>query len=60
MKKLMILLAGLFLCSAPVAYADNDKPITVDQLPEKAQQFIRQYFPMKRYPWPNPNATSWK
>lgn len=44
MKKLMILLAGLFLCSAPVAYADNDKPITVDQLPEKAQQFIRQHF----------------
>ena len=44
----MILLAGLFLCSAPVAYADNDKPITVDQLPEKAQQFIRQHFPNEK------------
>ena len=48
MKKLMILLAGLFLCSAPVAYADNDKPITVDQLPEKAQQFLRQHFPNEK------------
>ena len=42
MKKLLFLLLSVF--TLQVAQADNDKPITVDQLPEKAQQFIRQHF----------------
>ncbi|MDO4164272.1 MAG: PepSY-like domain-containing protein [Bacteroides sp.] len=42
MKKIVLLLVCVFAVS--VAKADNDKPITVSQLPAKAQTFINTYF----------------
>ena len=36
----MILAASLLLFSVTSAYADNDRPIQFNQLPEAAQQFI--------------------
>ena len=43
MKKLVLLWVVLFSFQA-IARADEDKPIKVNRLPEKAQQFIKQYF----------------
>ncbi len=43
MKRLLLLVVSLFTMQA-VMWADDDKPIAVDQLPQKAQQFIKQYF----------------
>lgn len=43
MKKWMFLLVSLF--TMQVAMADNDKPITFEQLPASAQTFIKQNFP---------------
>ncbi|HIZ85796.1 MAG TPA: PepSY-like domain-containing protein [Candidatus Coprenecus stercoravium] len=45
MKKFMILAASMLLFSVSSAYADNDRPIQFNQLPEAAQQFINTYFP---------------
>lgn len=45
MKKMMILLCGLVLLGTTVAHADNDKPITFEQLPQQSQQFIKKHFP---------------
>ena len=42
MKKWMFLLVCMF--SMQVAMADNDKPITIEQLPAAAQTFIKQHF----------------
>ncbi len=42
MKKLFLLLVSVF--TMQVAMADNDKPVTFEQLPQVAQQFIRQNF----------------
>lgn len=42
MKKLFLLLVSVF--TMQVAMADNDKPVTFEQLPQAAQQFIRQNF----------------
>lgn len=44
MKKLMILLAGCFIAGTATARADYDQAITVDELPAKSQQFIREHF----------------
>lgn len=44
MKKLMILSAILMVFGVTTACADNDKPITVAQLPAKAQQFVKAHF----------------
>ena len=44
MKKLMILSAILIVFGITTACADNDKPIAVTQLPQKAQQFIKTHF----------------
>lgn len=45
MKKLTVLLAGLFLLTASVpALAADDRPITVAELPAAAQQFIKTHF----------------
>lgn len=44
MKHLKILLASLAFFSATAVFADNDRPITFDQLPEPARQFIEQHF----------------
>lgn len=43
MKKLILLFVCLFTLQS-VARADNDKPIQVNQLPQQAQQFIKQHF----------------
>ena len=43
MKKLVFLLAALFTLSL-TALASDDKPIAVEKMPQKAQQFIRQHF----------------
>lgn len=43
MKKLLFLLVCLFTLNG-VAKADNDKPIQVNQMPQTAQQFIKQHF----------------
>ncbi len=43
MKKLLFLLLSVF--TIQVAQADNDKPVTFEQLPAKAQAFIKQNFP---------------
>lgn len=44
MKRIILSLTALIM-AAGVAFADNDKPITVDQLPATAKQFITDYFP---------------
>lgn len=44
MKKLVFLFVGLFVMSM-MAWAGNDKPIQVNELPKAAQQFIRNHFP---------------
>lgn len=43
MKKLVLLLVCMFTMHTMVM-ADNDKPIQVNQLPAKAQTFIKTYF----------------
>ena len=48
MKKTMILLAGALLLAASPASADNDRAISVEQLPQKARQFIMQHFPKEK------------
>lgn len=48
MKKAIILLAGMIFLAAGTACADNDKPISTDQLPAKAQEFIKKYFPSEK------------
>ncbi len=45
MKKILILAAAVLALGSLTARADNDRPIDVAQLPQKAQQFIRQHFP---------------
>lgn len=47
MKKLVFLLVCVFTVST-VAMADNEKPIQVGQLPNKAQTFITTYFKGKK------------
>ena len=42
MKKLVLLLVSVF--TLQFASADNDKPITVEQLPAVAQQFVKKHF----------------
>lgn len=43
MKRLFLSIVCLTLLGT-VAFAGNDKPITVDQLPQTVQQFIKKYF----------------
>ena len=48
MKKLMILTTILMALGISTACADNDKPIAVTQLPQKAQLFIKTHFPKEK------------
>ncbi|MBQ8423797.1 MAG: PepSY-like domain-containing protein [Coprobacter sp.] len=48
MKKILILAIALFTLGTVTALADNDRPIAVTQLPQKAQQFIKQHFPNEK------------
>lgn len=41
MKKMLFLLVGLF---ALTAYADNDRPMKVEDMPKEAQKFIQAHF----------------
>lgn len=43
MKKLVLLFVCLFTMQA-AAWADDDKPIQVTQMPQRAQQFIKDHF----------------
>lgn len=45
MKKFAVLTAALLFLFSFSGRADNDRPIAVDQLPQKSQKFIEQYFP---------------
>ncbi len=45
MKRIILSLVTLLIMFTGMAFADNDKPITVDQLPATAKQFIKKYFP---------------
>lgn len=44
MKKLFLLLLSVFALQS-ASYADDDKPIEFNQLPVKAQEFIKKHFP---------------
>ncbi len=44
MKRVLLSLVGL-IAMTTLAFADNDKVITIDQLPATAKQFIATYFP---------------
>jgi len=44
MKQLALLLVCLFSLQT-AAWADDDKPIKVEQMPYQAQQFIKRHFP---------------
>lgn len=44
MKKVLLLLVCLFTLQT-VVWADDDKPIQVNQLPQTAQTFIKNSFP---------------
>ena len=48
MKKLLILAAAVFALGTSTVSADNDRPISVSELPEKSHQFIRQHFPNEK------------
>lgn len=47
MKKIVLIMA-MFIACVTFAKADNDTPITVQQLPAAAQTFIKQYFGDKK------------
>lgn len=44
MKKILFLFLVLFVGQS-VAFADNDKPVQLNQMPKKAQLFVKSYFP---------------
>ena len=44
MKNRMILLSGALMLAVLPASADNDRAVSVEQLPQKARAFISQYF----------------
>lgn len=44
MKKFLIIVLSLVVFSSPVM-ADDDKPISVAQMPKQAQEFIAEFFP---------------
>ena len=50
MKKVLLLLVCLFTLQT-VVWADDDKPIQVNQLPQTAQTFIKTHFPIIRWRW---------
>lgn len=48
MKKFLILAAAALTFGIFTVKADNDRPIAVSELPQKAQQFIQQHFPNEK------------
>ena len=47
MKKIIFVLASIMM-TAGIASADNDRIIAFDQLPAKAREFVKQYFPSEK------------
>lgn len=47
MKKIIFVLASVMM-SVGIASADNDRIVAFDQLPAKAQEFVKQYFPSEK------------
>ena len=47
MKKIIFVLATIMM-TAGIASADNDRIIAFDQLPAKAREFVKQYFPSEK------------
>lgn len=45
MKKIIFLAASMLLLSVTSARADHDRPVSFEQLPAQAQEFIKAYFP---------------
>lgn len=45
MKKLLVLFVCLFTMQAAKVWADDDRPVKVEQMPQQAQQFIKKHFP---------------
>ena len=43
MKKIVFLFVGLFVMNI-MAWASNDKPINVSEMPKPAQEFIKRHF----------------
>ena len=48
MKKLLLIITCLFCMTTTFGMADDDRPIRVEQLPAKAQQFIKTNFPQEK------------
>lgn len=48
MKKTIFAILSVILISTGVAKADEDRPITVSQLPATAQQFIQKYYKQEK------------
>ena len=48
MTKIIIYAAIALVFGTTTAYADNDRPINANQLPQQSQQFIRQHFPNEK------------
>ena len=47
MKKILALLVCLLIISISVR-ADDDRPVRFDQLPVKAQAYVKKYFPQEK------------
>lgn len=59
MKK-MITLTCCLLAFFSWAKADNDLPVTVNELPQKAQEFIKQYFPKQEVSFAKVEKDFWE
>lgn len=58
MKQLITITVCLFAFIG-LAKADNDRPITVEQLPNKAQEFIKQNFPKSEVAYAKEEKDFW-
>ena len=47
-KYIIIAIAAVAALTSGTAYADNDRPIAVNQLPQAAQEFIGKHFPAEK------------
>ena len=48
MKRILILALLVLLTGTSFALVDDDRPIAVNQLPQKAQLFIKEHFPKEK------------
>lgn len=58
MKKLITLTVCFFTLFG-IAKADNDKPISISELPKKSLEFIQQYFPKKEVSYAKMEKDLW-